>query len=131
MDKLLTLKLSIDAWQGTPGAFAKIIADSLGILGMYQRELATEFEVSESTISRWASGISCPHPKIQALVLSSLKKRVARIAKSPVKSQEILPPAAQVSDSSVVSTPSHPRRVMPQAARPVAAWASAGVLLKR
>jgi hypothetical protein len=33
------------------------------------RAVAAEFEVAESTVSRWARGVSRPHPSIQKQVL--------------------------------------------------------------
>jgi len=38
-----------------------------------QRDLATEFEVAESTVWRWSEGKAKPHPKIQAEVERYLK----------------------------------------------------------
>jgi len=39
-----------------------------------QRDLATEFEVAESTVWRWSEGTAKPHPKVQALVVEYLKE---------------------------------------------------------
>ena len=36
-------------------------------------ELADEFEVSQSTIDRWANGVAKPMPKFRALVLAYIK----------------------------------------------------------
>lgn len=33
------------------------------------RELAEEFEVAPSTVTRWANGVAKPHPKVKALIL--------------------------------------------------------------
>src|SRR3954447_8589529 len=43
-------------WQskGTPESFARIVAEAFETLGAYQRDLADNFEVAESTVSRWA-----------------------------------------------------------------------------
>ena len=42
-----------------------------------QRELAEDFEVAESTVYRWASGLAVPHPKIQGLVVKWIKSRLS------------------------------------------------------
>jgi transcriptional regulator with XRE-family HTH domain len=56
----------------TPIPFCDHLKSALESSGLTQRELATEFGVAESTVSRWVSGASVPHPRIQALVLSLL-----------------------------------------------------------
>ena len=37
-------------------------------------EMATEFQVADSTIERWASGTAIPHPKIRQIILSYIAK---------------------------------------------------------
>ena len=36
------------------------------------QELAKEFETSEITVKRWATGVSDPHPKMKQLVIDYL-----------------------------------------------------------
>jgi len=72
------------AWRALRGGdatigFQDIVADALGVLGLYQRELAAEFQVAESTVSRWASGVARPHPRLQGLVVAAIGKRAARV----------------------------------------------------
>ena len=43
-------------------------------LFQYGRELADRFKVSESTVDRWASGATIPHPIAQMLILKEVKK---------------------------------------------------------
>ena len=59
--------------------FAQIVQSALVNLGLYQRDLADDFEVAESTVSRWSSGIAKPHPQIQKLVVAWIAKRAARM----------------------------------------------------
>jgi len=59
-------------------AFAQILAVSFEVLGTFQRDLAVEFEVAESTVSRWAKGTARPHPRIQKQVIRSLQRRAAK-----------------------------------------------------
>lgn len=49
---------------------------SLAVRNGLQRELAGEFEVSESTVWRWAEGTAKPHPKVQAQVLKHLEDKL-------------------------------------------------------
>lgn len=95
-DRLLSTDLSTDTesstdrlaarcrgWRTLQGdeaslGFQDIVASALGVLGLYQRELAAEFQVAESTVSRWASGAARPHPRLQALIVAAIGKRVAR-----------------------------------------------------
>lgn len=72
-----------NAWLGdektaSAEAFAQILAVSFEVLGTFQRDLAVEFEVAESTVSRWAKGTARPHPRIQKQVIRSLQRRVAK-----------------------------------------------------
>jgi hypothetical protein len=39
-------------------------------------EMATKFEVADSTIERWASGTAVPHPKLQQMILSYIAERI-------------------------------------------------------
>ena len=64
-------------------AFKDIVTLGVGALGVPVRDLANDMEVNDSTVSRWASGVARPHPKIQGLVVRSLKKRVAQQASRP------------------------------------------------
>lgn len=59
--------------------FAGILAASFEVLGTFQRDLAVEFEVAESTVSRWAKGTARPHPRIQKQVIRSLQRRAGKI----------------------------------------------------
>lgn len=47
--------------------FQNVITHLL-LSGHDSKELALLFEVSESTILRWKSGVAVPHPRIQKLV---------------------------------------------------------------
>ena len=39
-------------------------------------EMATKFEVADSTVELWASGIAVPHPKLQQIILSYIAERI-------------------------------------------------------
>ena len=56
--------------------FARIVASAVQTLGLYVREFAAEFEVAESTVSRWANGIARPHPRVQRLIVAAIEKRI-------------------------------------------------------
>jgi ribosome-binding protein aMBF1 (putative translation factor) len=60
--------------------FALIVQNSFDVLGLYQRDLARDFEVAESTVSRWAKGVAKPHPHVQRLVIAWIGKRAERLA---------------------------------------------------
>jgi len=83
------LRAACEAWDGSSSAFAAIVAESLRSLGLYHRDLAREFQVAESTVSRWASGVARPHPRIQRLVVASLSRRAGRA--KPSTDQEATP----------------------------------------
>lgn len=59
--------------------FADAVQQSLQLLGIYQRDLARDFQVAESTVSRWAKGTARPHPAIQKLVLAWIGKRATKV----------------------------------------------------
>lgn len=52
--------------------FTKIVANHVIIFGT--RELAMAFEVAESTVKRWASGVVVPLPSIQLQVEKYIKE---------------------------------------------------------
>jgi hypothetical protein len=60
-------------------AFAQIVTAASEVLGTYQRDLANEFEVAESTVSRWSKGIARPHPRIQRQIVQSILRRAKRL----------------------------------------------------
>ncbi len=69
-------------WNGSSESFARVVEAAVRTLGVYQRELANEFQVADSTVSRWANGIARPHPRLQKMILASIEKRAKRIAKA-------------------------------------------------
>jgi len=72
------LKNMCRQWDRSSEGFQRIVAAVVESLGIYQRELADEFQVAESTVSRWAHGVARPHPRLQRLIVASLEKRAAR-----------------------------------------------------
>lgn len=40
------------------------------------KELAEEFEITESTITRWANGVSHPYPQVAEKVIAILKTKM-------------------------------------------------------
>lgn len=76
-------------------AFAELVGASFQVFGTFQRELAHEFEVAVSTVSRWAKGTARPHPLLQKQIVRSLHRRVkgmiARRAASPMSSSASTP----------------------------------------
>jgi transcriptional regulator with XRE-family HTH domain len=59
-------------------AVVKIVEDLRRRGGLKSTDLANITEVSQATVSRWASGKASPHPKTQ-LVISDLKYVVDRL----------------------------------------------------
>jgi len=76
------IKSMCHQWNRSSEAFRQIVAAAVATLGVYQRELADEFQVAESTISRWAHGVARPHPRLQDLIVASIGKRAARSVKA-------------------------------------------------
>ncbi len=72
-------------WDGSSGSFAQIVEAAVRTLGLYQRELANEFQVADSTVSRWANGIARPHPRLQKMILASIERRAKKTAKAQLK----------------------------------------------
>lgn len=58
--------------------FAELLTEGLAIIGMTHRQFAREVEVIPSTVSRWASGAAKPLTGMQKLVISKLRKSVAK-----------------------------------------------------
>lgn len=76
------LKNLCSEWDRSSEAFSKIVATTVKTLGLYQRELAAEFQVAESTVSRWSSGAARPHPQFQVMVVTAIKRRATNALKS-------------------------------------------------
>ena len=72
------LKSACSTWDESSESFARIVAAALASLGVYQRDLANEFQVAESTVSRWAHGVARPHPRLQKLILMTIQRRARR-----------------------------------------------------
>lgn len=71
-------------WKPAKLSFCDVIGAAL-TLGNSQRELAREFEVAESTVSRWARGVARPHPRLQLQIVKSVKRRAKRLIKADVR----------------------------------------------
>lgn len=80
--EMLDLKELCSNWDRSNEAFAEIVAATVKTLGLYQRELAAQFQVAESTVSRWSGGIARPHPRFQEMVVSAIQRRVSKALKS-------------------------------------------------
>lgn len=65
-------------WNGSREGFSQIVSMAVRSLGLYQRELANEFQVADSTVSRWASGIARPHPRLQKMIVAYILRRAQR-----------------------------------------------------
>lgn len=78
---LSNFKQLCEEWKDSDEDFAKIVESACTILGMHRRDLAIEFEVAESTVSRWANGVTCPLPRMQKLIVNYIGKRVGRVIK--------------------------------------------------
>ena len=96
MEQLLYLKQLCSKWNQSSEDFARIVA-AIQTLGLYQRELASEFEVAEATVSRWANGVAPPHPRAQKLIVAAIEKRVRNTlrARGRVYAQPAHPRAAK------------------------------------
>lgn len=76
---LVELRRACDHWKvGDSVGFQRIVSSFLDQLGSYQRDLAITFEVSSSTISRWARGTAKPHRLVQRLIIDRLRDAVVQ-----------------------------------------------------
>ena len=82
---LTDLKLLCSQWDKSSVGFARIVAATVQTLGLYQRELAAEFEVAESTVSRWANGVARPHPRAQKSIVAAIEKRVRNALRAQMR----------------------------------------------
>lgn len=55
--------------------FPALIEIAISAYGDLPKELADEFEVSQSTVRRWAHGVSRPHPYLKKAVVESILKK--------------------------------------------------------
>ena len=82
--------------------FAQIVQNAFTNLGLYQRDLADDFEVAESTVSRWGSGIAKPHPQIQKRVVAWIGRRAAKMASTPAYATAATAPSTQYAAQTLV-----------------------------
>jgi len=84
---LMHLQQLCSKWDKSSEGFARIVAATVQTLGLYQHELASQFEVAESTVSRWANGVARPHPLAQKSIVAAIEKRArnALRARRPVR----------------------------------------------
>jgi len=73
-------------------AFAELVGASFQVFGTFQRELASEFEVAVSTISRWSKGTARPHPLLQKQIVRSLVRRAKGLATRRASSPDFTSP---------------------------------------
>ncbi len=71
--------------RGDLDGFASIVRGALSVLGMLQRDLADEFDVSIATISRWASAEAKPHAIVQESVVDFVRRRAMRATASAAR----------------------------------------------
>ncbi len=70
-------------WDGSSAKFAAVVAAALRDSGgLTQKDLAREFEVADSTVSRWSNGVARPHPLIQKLIVKFIQRRAERMARA-------------------------------------------------
>ena len=79
--ELEKLKILCTQWKGGSEGFAQIVA-ATDSLGMGLSDLSQEFEVAQSTVSRWANGLAKPLPRMQKMIVSWINKRVTKSLKS-------------------------------------------------
>jgi ribosome-binding protein aMBF1 (putative translation factor) len=72
------LTVACSTWDGSGTAFADIVRGALACVGLDQHELATLFQVADSTVSRWASGTARPHPRLQKRVIAAILERAGQ-----------------------------------------------------
>ncbi len=56
--------------------FKEFIASSLKKDSELQNKIANAFEVANSTVERWATGVSEPSPRLQKLIINFVKKQL-------------------------------------------------------
>jgi ribosome-binding protein aMBF1 (putative translation factor) len=77
-----------EQWERTPGhrVFSQIVAGA-DVFSLSHSDLAQEFDVAESTISRWSKGHARPHRRVQQYVVNRLKKRAERAVKATERTE--------------------------------------------
>jgi transcriptional regulator with XRE-family HTH domain len=81
-------------WDRSSEAFSEIVATTVKTLGLYQRDLAVEFHVAESTVSRWSSGAARPHPRFQEMIVAAIKRRAMNALRASTRAPIPRPRAA-------------------------------------
>ncbi len=88
------LREACRAWAGDNATFRQILASYLSVSGKYQRDVARDLGMAESSIGRWLSGVSRPHPLFEELVIARIAKEMAsRAGGKPVRKVAMSAPA--------------------------------------
>lgn len=65
-------------WDGTAEMFSKIVAEIFCSPNNWRSELASEYQVAETTVKRWGMGVSKPHPYLQQKIIQSIQRLVEK-----------------------------------------------------
>lgn len=56
-------------------AFMKLLGEGKVLFGLTDHEIATQFEVSRPSVTRWLNGRNAPHPVVRPVIYSWLRKK--------------------------------------------------------
>ncbi len=60
----------------TPEYFSGAVKIALNEYNLPVLEMATEFQVADSVVRKWASGTAIPHHKLRQIILSYIAERI-------------------------------------------------------
>lgn len=56
--------------------FAGAVKIALNEYNLQVLEMATEFQVADSTVERWASGVAVPHDRLRQMILNWIAEKI-------------------------------------------------------
>jgi len=72
-----TLRECLNDFNGSDESFSAMVKAAIELNGQTSdntRIVANEFEVAESTVTRWANGTARPHPRLRGVVAKGLER---------------------------------------------------------
>lgn len=63
-------------------AFCDLLARSIVLLNLQQKDIAEDFDTSQATVARWRQGTHVPYPAVRRLIYTGLRKRAGQHRRS-------------------------------------------------
>jgi len=74
--RLAEFRYLIRCWDNGDERFEEIVECGASQLSDGRQDLAREFQVADSTVGRWISGVARPHPRLKRRIVGYLRQKL-------------------------------------------------------